>query len=139
MHEVSLAQLAERIKQLRIARELTLGQLARDSGLDKGLISRLESGQVRTPTFATLQRLANALDVETNDLLEASGQLDERLPSLPVYLRAKYGDLPPEGIAELNRYVTKLQAKYGITADGPAPGEDEEPLSPPPKRRGRTT
>jgi hypothetical protein len=51
----------------------------------------------------------------------------EDLPSLPVYLRAKYKKLPKEAHDELASHLKDLQKRYGVSGKGPKPGEDEQP------------
>lgn len=56
---------------LRVARRLSVAQLATDTGLDPSAIYRLEQGLLRSgPRMDTLCRLATALGVEVEALLE---------------------------------------------------------------------
>jgi transcriptional regulator with XRE-family HTH domain len=115
-----------------------MGQLADASGVDKGLISRMESGETQNPKPSSLNNLAAALDIAPDELHEAAGYFDEALPSPAVYFRSKYGELPDAAVEDLERYVERLQKKYGRRR--PKPGEDEQP-SPPrsnPRARRRT-
>jgi DNA-binding XRE family transcriptional regulator len=53
----------QNLAKLREARErsgLSLGEVARRSGIDKGALSRLERGQDVNPTYETLSRYAAA-------------------------------------------------------------------------------
>lgn len=59
------------IKKLRIAKGLTQEQLAELAGIDRSYISRLETENItrdRSPTLATLEKLAFALEVCPQDL-----------------------------------------------------------------------
>ena len=60
------------IKKLRKQKGLTLGALSKETTLSSGYISDLENGTKTNPSINTLQKLANALKVSINDLLEAS-------------------------------------------------------------------
>lgn len=62
------SQLARSVRAHRLARGLSLGELARRSGLSKTSLSNLESG-VGNPSLETLWRLAHALDVSLGALL----------------------------------------------------------------------
>jgi len=62
-------KLGENLKRVRAKKKLSQGALARLLGVDKGYISNIESGN-KNPTLATIERLANALDVKVNDLLQ---------------------------------------------------------------------
>ena len=59
------------IKELRTTKNLTLDQLASQSGLSKSMLSQIERNKTN-PTVGTLWSLTQALNVEISDLL-ASG------------------------------------------------------------------
>lgn len=71
--EVVEQHIARRIRQLRMARGFTLQRVGEESGLSKGLLSKIENCNV-SPPIATLSKLAKALNVpigeffDTNDL-----------------------------------------------------------------------
>lgn len=112
----------EALRGRRLQQELSLNTLAALSGLDKSVLSRLESGAIAHPSISVLRRLAPALqltETELFGLLSASSR--ERLPALQPYLRAKY-DLPDQAIADITAYLSR----YGVPGVGPADGEDEK-------------
>lgn len=79
----------------------------------------LEAGRFARPSPEQLSIIARTLEVPLEDLYNLVGyRLPEGLPSLRPYLRAKY-DLPPEAIAELERYFDFLRHQYGIPKDQP--------------------
>jgi hypothetical protein len=51
------------LKQERERRGLSLTDVSERSGLDKGMLSRLENGKILNPTVATLWRYADAIDM----------------------------------------------------------------------------
>lgn len=57
-----------RVREARMRLGLSQGELSRISGYDRAVISRIESGRV-SPNLRTLDRIADALGVETADLL----------------------------------------------------------------------
>jgi transcriptional regulator with XRE-family HTH domain len=61
--------LAANLRRLRIARRLSLSELARATGMSKATLSSVESGR-SNPTVETLASLANALRVTLGELLE---------------------------------------------------------------------
>ena len=61
--------LAQRMAELRKSRGFSQAELARRTGFDPSFISQLESGKRKGSSYATLQSLATALDVEVNQLL----------------------------------------------------------------------
>lgn len=124
-HKRKRVSLAVELRRAREVNGLTIGALARDSGVDKGVISRMESGTTTNPQRDTLSRLSDALEIDPRELHRAAGYLEEKLPSLAVYFRGRYRDMPDSAVADMERYVEQLQRKYGVS--GPAAGEDEEP------------
>jgi transcriptional regulator with XRE-family HTH domain len=61
--------LASNLRRLRIARRLSLSELARATGMSKATLSSVESGR-SNPTIDTLAGLAEALRVSLGELLE---------------------------------------------------------------------
>lgn len=59
--------IGNKVKEYRENKNLTQSELAEKSGLRQPQISRLEAG-VHSPSFKTLQKLANALDIAVGDL-----------------------------------------------------------------------
>lgn len=57
-----LLKLGEKIKSIRISKNLTQNELAMECDFEKASLSRLESGQAN-PTIRTLYKLSKALDV----------------------------------------------------------------------------
>src|SRR3954468_17411658 len=63
------AQLAANLRRLRIARHLSLSELARATSMSKATLSGIENGRAN-PTIETLSALAAALRVPLVELLE---------------------------------------------------------------------
>lgn len=57
----------QKLKALRLARELTQAELGEASGMPQTVIARLERGAVASPTLDTLTRLADALGVSLDE------------------------------------------------------------------------
>jgi transcriptional regulator with XRE-family HTH domain len=96
--------------ELRTAADLSTWALAQRSGIDRSNIRRIESGVVANVTPATMQKLADALDVEVERFYEAHWQTTgQPLPSLPTYFRTKYHGLNDQQIAQIEDYVEHLQ------------------------------
>jgi transcriptional regulator with XRE-family HTH domain len=126
-------RLSTALRRARQERGLSMSELAAQAGVDKAQVSRLESGETTQPLRSTLNQLANVLGIEPAELHQAAGFLTDALPSLPVYLRTKYGELPDEAQLDLQRYLKRLHRKYELA--GPAPGEDELPEDPSPSTK----
>ena len=59
---MNIKQLGERIRELRLRRELSQAQLAKRTSLVSDTVSRLELGRFN-PSFETLTQIAEGLDV----------------------------------------------------------------------------
>jgi transcriptional regulator with XRE-family HTH domain len=59
----------QRLRQLRVERALSLRALAQRSGVAFDTINKLELGH-RPARLVTIRKLAQALDVETNELMK---------------------------------------------------------------------
>ena len=94
--------LGDRIRKLRDQRELTQGQLAQSSSVSQGYLSQLENGEVKNPSAAVLLRVAQAVDVDPDDLFEAAGYPTVRT------LRATYERYESTIDDELLTYLSSL-------------------------------
>ena len=81
--EAVLQAVGPRLRQLRLEREATLGDLAEETGISVSTLSRLESGQ-RKPTLELLLPLARAHRVALDELVDAPETGDPRVRSKPV-------------------------------------------------------
>jgi transcriptional regulator with XRE-family HTH domain len=129
--------LGEYIRDRRVSRGLSLGDAAEVSGLHLSYWSKLEDGQYEAPAPKHLMAIARALNVDFEDLYGLAGyESPERLPSFRPYLRAKY-ELPPEAVADLERYFELLRNYYGIPKDQPVypPKKAIKPKGDPTQRR----
>jgi transcriptional regulator with XRE-family HTH domain len=123
--------LGEYIRARRLSRKLSLADAAELSGLHFSYWSKLENGQYASPSPKHLKVIARTLEVAFEDLYGLAGyDVPERLPTFKPYLRAKY-ELPPQAVAELERYFELLRSHYGIPKDQPVfppkPKQDESP------------
>lgn len=121
------------IRQRRLSRGWSLGDVADRSRLHVSYWSKLESGQYESPSPKHLQVIARTLGVHFEDLYGLAGyDIPERLPSFTPYLRAKYGELPPEAVDDIKRYFDLLRNYYGVADDQPVfpPKPSDKPAAP---------
>lgn len=71
-------ELASNLRRLRVARNLSLSELARLTGMSKATLSGIE-GRRANPTAETLAALARALHVKIAELLEAPSSGEMRI------------------------------------------------------------
>lgn len=62
-----LVKIGERIKEIRLKKNMSQNDLAMECNFEKASMSRIESGQTN-PTVRTLSRICNALDIPLVDL-----------------------------------------------------------------------
>jgi transcriptional regulator with XRE-family HTH domain len=111
--------LGEYVRARRESRGWSLAEAAERSGLHHSYWSYLENGKYESPSPKHLQTIARTLEVDIEDLYGLAGyDIPHRLPTFSPYLRAKY-ELPPEAIADLEKYFAQLRAYYGIPDDKP--------------------
>lgn len=70
-------RVAERVRELRAARRLSLDALAGRSGVSRSMISLIERGE-SSPTAVVLEKLAGGLDVTLASLFDAPAATDGR-------------------------------------------------------------
>ncbi|MFF5987238.1 helix-turn-helix domain-containing protein [Prauserella flavalba] len=106
-----------RLKQLRQRREITLTDLAEETGISASTLSRLEAG-LRRPTLEQLLPLARAYGVTLDELVDAPPTGDPRVNLRPI----RSGD--GSTILPLTRRPGGIQAYKFIL---PAGRDDTEP------------
>jgi transcriptional regulator with XRE-family HTH domain len=134
-------KLGDRIRKLRDKCGLTQGQLAQSSSVSQGYLSQLENGEVKNPSAAVLLRVAQAMDVDPDDLFEAAGyptvrtlrEVYERYEStIDSELLHYLAELPRE---KQRRLLSLLQGIEQVLANGEAiawSGEKTAPGAPEP-------
>jgi len=110
--ENQMAKIAAQLRRLRLERGLGLRALAARADLHPSVLSRLENAERRSVKPETLRRLANALEVDVEELY-ATAYLPtvKALPELQTYLRAKY-NLPAHAAKQVDEYVEALRDRW---------------------------
>ncbi|MEV3936079.1 XRE family transcriptional regulator [Glycomyces sp. NPDC049804] len=115
--ERTLDAVGPRLKRLRQAREVTLTDLAAETGISASTLSRLEAG-LRRPTLEQLLPLARAHGVTLDELVDAPPTGDPRVNLRPVHTKDGSTVLP------LTRRPGGIQAYKFIL---PAGSDDRAP------------
>lgn len=117
-------RLAALLRTTRQQQGLTAREVARRVGVDVTTITRIERAEFANPRPEVLTAIGDVLGLPAADLFAIADWLPaKQLPTFQPYLRAKYRELPPEAMHELNAFFDRLARKHGI--DGPQAGEDE--------------
>jgi transcriptional regulator with XRE-family HTH domain len=122
---VSELQLGPRIRSLRQARQVTLRELAQRAGVTESFLSQVER-EVTSPSIASVQRIARALDLGIAELF-----VDEP-PLGRLVRRAERRRITYPGLAAIDEFLTvgrdgRLQVI--LTTLDPGGGTGDEPYS----------
>jgi len=79
----TLDAVGPRLKRLRLRRDVTLADLAQETGISTSTLSRLEAG-LRRPTLEQLLPLARAYGVTLDELVDAPPTGDPRINLRPI-------------------------------------------------------
>lgn len=69
MKDSEIQRFAKNMKKLREAKGLSQGDIHRATGIDRAYISNLEAGK-QNPTLETIAKIAEALDITSDQLLK---------------------------------------------------------------------
>ncbi len=118
-------KLGEYIRTQREALGISLRRLAVRAGIHHSYLARMEAGDYEHPSPAILHRIAEALDLDPEDLFALAGHtVPHELPSFAPYLRAKY-DLSDQAARELSDYFRYMSERYNIREREPNDSTDE--------------
>lgn len=111
--------LGQRIKEARIARDLTIDELASTVGLNKSTISRYERGEIESPKLPVIESIGSALSTNPSWLIGKS-QDKTYSPDKSKYPQLHYCNLF-QPLKELrishNRSVEEVAYAVGISAE----------------------
>lgn len=139
MNEEQARELGSRLRERREQLDLSIRELAERTGVNHSTVVRLEQGAIESPAPDKLSRIAEELGLSLADVFAlADYSVPSDLPSFRPYLRTKYRGLPAPAVEELERSFQRIAKRHGLSLNGPAPGEDEQPEQQPkrPKKGG---
>jgi transcriptional regulator with XRE-family HTH domain len=115
-------QLGPRIRSLRHARHITLRQLAERAGVTESFLSQVER-EVASPSIASVQRIARALDLGIADLF-ADGE-----PQSRIVRRADRRRISYPGLGSIDEFLTagssgRLQVILSLVEPGGGTGDE---------------
>ena len=114
---------ANAVRQLREQRRLTKAALAARCGLAPSYLSRLESGDYKSPTVATLVRLAHGLEVDPRELLVLAGYVPDDMANT----RRRFAEETIASVAE--SAIRSISRTVSTTLNPDQDDSDEEPLN----------
>lgn len=106
-----------KIRALRLARALTLQEVARETGFSPALISQIEHNNV-SPPIATLAKIARALRVKVATFFEAGD------------VRSRFEVVRPDQRRKVDRMMSRLGTRRGYAYDALAFSVRNRKMSP---------
>jgi transcriptional regulator with XRE-family HTH domain len=76
-----VAEIGERVQKVRLMRMWTQARLAREAGVSPTTVSGIETGKIGRPHFGTLGKLALALGVAPEELLDSRKPAEQQGPA----------------------------------------------------------
>jgi len=104
------------IRALREAQQISLRKFADKVGISPTYLSKVERDDFPPPGEDTIKKIAGALGQDPDELLALAGKVSSDLPAiiqqrprqLATFLRTA-GELTPEELAKLTKYVEKMK------------------------------
>jgi transcriptional regulator with XRE-family HTH domain len=87
---MSEAQFGSYLKSVRVQKGISVNQLALQSGISNAQISRIENGLRGTPKPKTIRKLADALKVSYEEMMDQAGHIrEDRMHEAPDWATSK--------------------------------------------------
>ena len=130
-----LPELGGNVKRERLGRNWSLEDLAKICGVSKAMLSQVEAGKVN-PTIGTLWKIAAALEVDLNLLLQGKKEVLKcfevgRSADLPLLHENQKGDVTikvlsgKDLLGKLEFYHLTFAEKAVLSSDAHYPGSEE--------------
>jgi transcriptional regulator with XRE-family HTH domain len=103
--------LGERIRQVRKWRGLSQSELEHRSGIKREYLSKLETSDLKNPTYSTLLKLSSALGIPLSSLIDT---LDKPLPHNPPVIKVISAQ---EHVSGLRRQVDRNYCAVPIVSE----------------------
>lgn len=79
-----MSEFGDYIKRVRESKNMTLNQVAMYSEISAAQLSRIETGKRGTPKPSTIEKLAQALKIDYNELMKVAGYIDRSTSLLEI-------------------------------------------------------
>jgi transcriptional regulator with XRE-family HTH domain len=109
-------KLGDKIRNLREQYGLTQGQLAGGASVSQGYLSQLENGDVKNPSASVLLRVAQAMQIDPDELFEAAGYPTVR--TLRQIYSGYESNIDPELLSYLGRLTRDRQRRLLLLLEG---------------------
>jgi transcriptional regulator with XRE-family HTH domain len=75
-----VSEIGKRVQNVRLLRMWTQARLAKEAGVSPTTVSGIETGKIGRPHFGTIGKLARALDVAPEELLDSREAIEQQGP-----------------------------------------------------------
>ncbi|MGG0753150.1 helix-turn-helix domain-containing protein [Brevibacillus laterosporus] len=83
---LTFTTLGELIKEKRVGLGISLSELGRMTGISKGVLSKIESGETKRPELRTLKPIADVLEIPYEEIIERYVDVEHRIDILDQLL-----------------------------------------------------
>lgn len=104
--------LGEYLRNLRLARKLSLREVEDASGVSNAYLSQLEQGKITKPSPHFLHKLAGCYVVPYETLMEKAGYITREEPETAKNTKQRRGQLAPSALGVLSRSEEEELLKY---------------------------
>jgi transcriptional regulator with XRE-family HTH domain len=105
--------ISERLRTIRLEKDLSQGDIEQRTGLKRCYISRVENGHT-VPSIETIEKIARALEIPVYQIFY-EGEEPPKLPALPEGLHGNNGDWGSTGYP--SRYLQRLRHLLGCLSE----------------------
>ncbi|MGG0792881.1 helix-turn-helix transcriptional regulator [Brevibacillus laterosporus] len=76
---LTFTTLGELIKGKRVEIGISLSEVSRMTGISKGVLSKIESGDTKRPELRTLKPIADVLEIPYEEIIERYVEIEHRI------------------------------------------------------------
>ena len=104
-------QIVKNIKKFRVGKKMSLGRLAKLTGLTKGYVSKIENSD-KSPPFSTLIKIADALNTDISLLMAEDSEVPENM-NLCIVKKSERKEIVSRGTLYGYHYEALAHKKIG--------------------------
>jgi transcriptional regulator with XRE-family HTH domain len=104
--------LGEYLRNLRVARKMSLREVEDASGVSNAYLSQLEQGKITKPSPHFLHKLAGCYVVSYETLMTKAGYITTEEPGTAKATKQRKGQLAPSALGELTRSEEEELLKF---------------------------
>lgn len=115
-----ISDLGKNIRNIRTEKKMSIVKLAEIAGIGNSTISQIESGRRQTLQGATIEKIANALEVSTSDLLgdetQSRFETNDALDILNIMMYADFVTFDGVPFSDEERILLETNIRMSLDA-----------------------